>query len=137
VQLYTTNAVLNNNGIINAGAGLNPAAIYINGQNNTINLNGHSEVHGLIVGVGSNNGNVLSLNSRREPDGAGEHQVADRLAGRPVNFSGSFTVRAHLHGRSVEHQLQLSSYQLLGLTPNQQAIGAALDSALVNPTATC
>ena len=130
------NNTLTNTGAITA-SGNNPVAIDFEGSNNVVNLDGHSSVNGLIKAAGNANSNVLNLNftglSVAEIATLKAQLAADgALTGK--DSSGTFTVRGvtYTYDPLVVH-LNVSSYQLQGLTPNQARIGASLDSITTNP----
>ena len=72
-------------------------AISVSGNNNTINLNGHSSVNGTLQGANSGSNNRLEPQlHRRKPGGAGQLESATRgTGGYPGwnDFTGTFTVR--------------------------------------------
>jgi len=136
---------LNNWGAINAGIG-NPnaattgfpnVAVYVNGSNNTINLNGHSSVNGTLEGANSGSNNVLNLNFTGMTPAAIaalKAQLASQGWPGTNDFTGTFTVRGVTYYIDpLVLNLNVSSYQLQGLTPSQQAVGASLDSVTSNP----
>ena len=139
----TGNVTIGNWGVISAGQGTSTAAkagfpavaISVSGNNNTINLNGHSTVNGTIGGSGVNN--VLNLNfTGMTPLAiAGlKAQLASQGWPSTNDFQGTFTVRGVTYFVDpLVLNLNVSSYQLQGVTPNQQAIGASLDSITTNP----
>lgn len=128
---------LNNWGTITAGVG--GTAIYVEGHDNTINLNGHSNVNGMIVGAVGGSNNVLNMNFTGL-SAAAQKALRDELEAQgalygPVNG----VITCHVRGMLFQYDplvlnLNLSSYQQQGLTANQGAIGANLDSLTVNPT---
>ena len=135
---------INNWGLISAGSGIDPAAVSFSGSGNTMNLMGHSSVKGTIESTGG--GNVLNFAfTGLSPAAAAalRTQLLPYLTGQPS--SGSVTVRGvtylwdplivELNGKVSASSaiLAASSYQLQGLTHNQQAVGASLDSATTNP----
>ena len=127
---------VNNWGAIAAGSGTSPTSIAFSGSNNTLNLKGHSSVTGAIAATGSAN-NVLNIAfSGLSPATQAALKAQIGAQGNLTNFSGTFTVRGVTYVVDpMAIEFNLESYQLQGLTPNQQAIGASLDSALVNPPA--
>jgi outer membrane autotransporter protein len=141
VQGTENGLAINNWGLISAGAGRDPAAVSFSGNVNTLNLLGHSTVRGLIESTG--NGNVLNFAfSGLDPatSAALETQLSQYLNGKPS--TGSITVRGVTYTwdpmivewySNDSYTPSASSYQLQGATPNQQAIGASLDSAATNP----
>jgi outer membrane autotransporter protein len=112
-------------------------AILVNGSNNTINLNGHSSVYGKITGEGGTN-NVLNLNFT----GMSPSDIAalkanlnaqGALDGNAHNFT--FTVRGVTYTVDpLIAKVNVTSYEQQGVTPNQKALGASLDSIKTNPT---
>lgn len=135
VTLETSNAVLNNWGTISAGGGANAVGISVQGLNNTVNLNGHSSVNGLIA-ASSDSNNVLNLNfTGLSPQAIAALKAQIAAQGNTQNFTGSFTVRGVTYNVDpmVIH-INATSYQASALTPNQFAIAANLDSFAVNPT---
>ncbi|HWB60548.1 MAG TPA: autotransporter domain-containing protein [Chthoniobacteraceae bacterium] len=114
------------------------AAILMQGSDNTVILTGHSTTNGMIVATGSTNTNKLVLNfSGVSPLEQAiikqELQSMGALSG--TQSSGSFNFR----GTTIKWDplvivLKLTSYQAQALTPNQAAVGANLDSFVVNPT---
>ena len=138
ISSYLGHLTINNWGAIFAGSGLAPVAINLQtSSNNTINLDGHSSVNGKISAHGAVDSNALNLNF------TGMSPVAiaalkAQLAAQGVltghDSSGTFTVRGvNYNYDPLVLSLNVTSYQLQGLTPNQQAIGASLDSITYNP----
>ena len=113
-------------------------AIEIDGSGNVVNLNGHSAVLGKISLTGPANSNVVNLNF------TGVNVLTmitlrPLLLGQGVN-SGADANSVTFTLRGVTYDIDpaivnwnLSSYQLQGITPNQSAVGASLDSATSNP----
>ena len=134
IEIDTDSTTINNWGVITANGG--PVAILATGNNNTLNLNGHSSVIGQISFQGSNN--VVNLNfTGLSP--ATITALKSQLTPQGAN-SGAATPSVQFTLRGVSYDIDPaivnfnpSSYQLQGLTPNQQAIGASLDSATTNP----
>ena len=126
--------VINNWGTITANNGEGNAIVIINGNDNVINLNGHSTINGLISASGTNNVlNIAFTGVNAKAAKALRLQLGTALDGNPS--SGTFTVRGvtYTYDPLIVH-LDVSSYQEQGKTPNQKAIGANLDSFKVNPT---
>ncbi|HWB61711.1 MAG TPA: autotransporter domain-containing protein [Chthoniobacteraceae bacterium] len=126
-----------NNTITNWGAiqgGVDNTAILVSGNNNVVNLNGHSSVHGLISAVGSNN--ILNIDfTGMSPAAQAALKAQLNAQGNLNNFTGTFTVRGNTYTVDpMAIHLNLSSYQLQAVTPNQAAIGASLDSLIYNPS---
>jgi len=143
ISSNTGRLTINNWGTISAGSGLStttvpgfpPASILLSGGHNTVNLNGHSTTPGTIQATGV--GDVLNLNfTGMSPAAIAALKAQLAAQGYPANnFTGAFTVRGvTTFVDPLVIVLNLSSYQLQGITPNQQAIGANLDSFVVNPT---
>ncbi|MGB8353861.1 MAG: hypothetical protein WCD79_08255, partial [Chthoniobacteraceae bacterium] len=143
IQTLGSNVTINNYGVVAAGSGLSRAvepnfpavAISVIGDNNTVNLNGHSSVFGTIEGNGTNN--RLNLNFTGLTPAAIATLKAQIAQGvqTPEGFLGTFTVRGlTYYVDPLIINLNVTSYQQLGFTPNQRAIGASLDSIAVNPT---
>ena len=126
--------VINNWGTITANNGAGTAINIEQGNNNIINLNGHSTVNGKIVATGSNNVlNITFTGVNAKTAQTLRAQLGTALNGQPS--SGSFTVRGVTYTYDpLIVNLNVSSYQDLAKTPNQAAIGANLDSFKVNPT---
>jgi len=124
---------IDNWGMISTGAGLNQDAIKITGNDNTVKLKGHSTTNGLIAATGNNN--VLNFQfTGVSPASAAalKAELAPYLTGMPT--SGSVTFRGTtINWDPLIVGFNVSSYQLQGLTPNQQSIGANLDSLTYNP----
>ena len=142
VQGNQNGLALNNWGVISAGSGLHPAAASFSGNGNTINLFGHSTVNGLIESTGKDDVLNFAFSGLSPSAIAALHaQLAPYLNGRPS--SGSVTVRGvtyiwdplivEWNPAAGSNATIASSYQLQGVTPNQQAVGASLDSATANP----
>ena len=130
---YTADT-FNNYGKVTANGG--PLAINIAGTNNTLNLLGHSSVIGKIKVT--NTGNVVNLKfSGLSPVTISSLNGLLKVQGvntGVVTPSVTFTLRGVTYNIDPAIvNFAPSSYQLQGVTPNQQAIGASLDSALVNP----
>jgi fibronectin-binding autotransporter adhesin len=123
-----------NLGVIDAGS--NGVAIGIDGDNNTINLGGHSSVTGLIAASGSNN--VLNLsftgvNAAARANLVAQLSAIEALSGTAT--SGTFTFRGVTYTYDpLIVNVSTSSYAEQAKTPNQKAVGANLDSFTVNPT---
>jgi outer membrane autotransporter protein len=138
--------VVNNWGVISAGSGLDPVAVSFSGNGNTLNLLGHSSVNGMIQGSGKADVLNFAFSGLSPSAIAALHaHLAPYLNGQPS--SGSVTVRGVTYtwdplivewdvsiGSNPGGGAIVSSYQLQGVTPNQQAVGASLDSATANPT---
>jgi len=128
-----SNNVITNWGTISVGPG-GQAIEITNGNNNVINLSGHSSVNGLISATGTNN--VLNIAFTGVSSKAAKNlraQLGTALNGQPS--SGTFTVRGVTYTYDpLIVNVDVSSYQQQGRTPNQRAIGANLDSFKVNPT---
>ena len=138
ISSNTGKLTLNNWGAISAGSGLTPVAINLqSSSNNTVNLDGHSSVNGKISDHGAVDSNHLNLNfTGMSP--AAIAALKAQLAAQGVltghDSTGTFTVRGvNYNYNPLVLSLNVSSYQLQGLTPNQAAIGASLDSAAINP----
>ena len=123
--------------IVPSGIANHGNAIDISGDNNVVNLNGHSAVYGKISLSGANN--VVNLNFTGV-NVATLNALNAQLHSQGVG-SGSDTPSVIFTLRGVTYDIDpamvnghLLSYQLQGVTPNQAAVGAALDTALVNPT---
>ncbi|MGB8356689.1 MAG: autotransporter outer membrane beta-barrel domain-containing protein, partial [Chthoniobacteraceae bacterium] len=149
IRTVGDNITINNWGNISAGSGLSDAtvsgypavAVSVNGNNNTINLNGHSTVNGTLEGITIGN-NVLNLNFTGLSPTAiaavkSELTAQGWYPGDPT-FSGTFNVRGltyYVDPLTINlGGLTAGSYQVQGFTPNQKAIGASLDSITFNPT---
>lgn len=156
ISIYGDNTVINNWGVIASGTtsgtaveftGISSAivppvpttdAIVISGSGNVVNLNGHSAVLGKISIDGPANSNTVNLNftgvnvatlaalnAQLHSEGVGSGTDATSVI---------FTLRGVTYNIDpAVVNFHLSSYQLQGLTPNQSAVGASLDSATVNP----
>ncbi|XHR30199.1 MAG: autotransporter domain-containing protein [Chthoniobacteraceae bacterium] len=125
---------ITNLGVIDSGS--NGYAIAIDGDNNTINLGGHSSVTGLISGTGNNN--VLNLsftgvNAAERANLVAQLNSIEALSGTAT--SGTFTFRGVTYTYDpLIVNVTTSSYAEQAKTPNQKAVGANLDSFTVNPT---
>ena len=130
---------INNWGMIASGGGKDPTGISLDyTTNNVINLNGFSTVKGLIYASAAGNTNILNLNFAGLSPGRISDlrsQLKDDGALNGQASSGSFTLRGvtYTWDPLVVH-LNVSSFQLMGVTPGQQAVGAALDGFNTNPT---
>jgi len=139
------NLTINNYGAISAGsgpaepglpAGFPNVAVSISGNNNTINLNGHSSVNGTLQGTGSNN--VLNLDFTGVSPAALANLKAQLAAqGWPGtnDFTGTFTLRGvTYYVDPIPLDITgITSYEGQAITPNQFALAVSLDSATVNP----
>jgi outer membrane autotransporter protein len=131
VDDYASNGVLKNWGMI-SGAGL---GIYIDGNNNTLDLNGHSSVIGKISVLGTTN--VVNLNFT----GLSPATIAvltAQLVPQGVNSGNPTSATFSLRGVNYNIDPAIiyfhpSSYQLQAKTPNQAVIGRNLDSLTANP----
>ncbi|HWB60412.1 MAG TPA: autotransporter domain-containing protein, partial [Chthoniobacteraceae bacterium] len=154
VAIDGNNTRLDNWGVISGGTGspvgaafATPAlpppdiehgdSILVSGSGNVINLNGHSWVIGKITVEGPTNSNTVNLNfTGLTPLQIANlnSQLSSQGVGSGSDTSVTFTVRGVTYDidPAVIH-FNMSSYQLQGVTPNQSAIGAALDSAQTNP----
>jgi len=120
--------VINNWGAISVSSG-GTAIQIINGNNNVITLSGHSSVNGPITASGTNN--VLNLAFTGMSSQAAE-KLRAQINGQT---SGAFTVRGVTYTYDpLIVNIDVSSYEKQGRTPNQRAVGANLDSFKVNPT---
>lgn len=155
-----TNCAVTNWGVISAGAGgygiylggnyaignsvtdwglvsANGVAIYILGDDNTINLDGHPAVKGLIDANGT--GNVLNLQLTGVNDELRKSINAElKKEGIPYNngeaSSGQLTVRGSTYTWDpLIVNVHTSSYEGQAVTANEFAIGANLDSLTYNP----
>jgi len=138
---------INNYGVIAAGAGASQAvvngfpavAVSVSGNNNSINLYDHSAVYGTLEGSKGAN-NVLNLKftgvSPQEYQALVQQLEAQGWSPANPSFTGLFTLRGVTYyvDPLILTISGITSYQLQGLTPNQSAVGASLDSAIVNPT---
>lgn len=132
IDIFAENITINNYGTLSPGAGNNPHAIVISGNNNTVNLLGHSVTNGIVMATGT--GNVLNV----KLTGFTPAQIAQLRTEFAPYLTGSPT--ANLTGIPITSRgfsvswdplivnLNLQSYQLQGLTPNQKSVGASLDS---------
>ena len=134
----TGHLTINNWGAVNAGTGLTPSSIKITGNNFVINMNGHSTVNGKITASDTvADSNVLNLHY------TGVSLLAQAILRASLQAQGVLDGHEHdftytIRGNTVVVdpivvQLSLSSYQQQGITPNQQAVGANLDSLTYNP----
>lgn len=138
--------VINNWGTISAGNDPRPLlerdAIHVRGSNNVINLEGHSAVYGKITvvnGGDTTSTNVVNLNFTGV-DAATLASLRASVLAQGGN-TGQDTPLVTFTLRGVTYVIDpaivtfaMSSYQLQGLTANQQSVGANLDSMKVNPT---
>jgi outer membrane autotransporter protein len=136
VQGNQNSLALNNWGVITAGSGFQPAAVRFSGNRNTINLFGHSAVNGLIESTGKDNVLNFAFSGISPSMADALHaQLMPYLNGQPS--SGSVTIRGVTYVWDpviVEWDItDVSSYELQGVTPNQRAVGASLDSATADP----
>jgi uncharacterized protein with beta-barrel porin domain len=145
IQGNENNLAVNNWGVISAGAGLNPVAVSFGGNGNRLSLLGHSSVNGVIQGIGKNDVLDFAFSGLSPSALSALHaQLAPYLNGQPS--SGSVTVRGVTYtwdplivewyasnGSNTGGTTSVRSYELAGLTGNQRAVGASLDSASSNP----
>jgi uncharacterized protein with beta-barrel porin domain len=135
-------------GLICAGSGSHQIAVNFSGSSNTINLLGHSVVRGLMLGTGQDNILNFAFSGLSTAAAAAlDDSLAPYLTG--TVSSGSVTVRGvkytwdpliiEFNGstrftrEALAAAIAASSYEFRGITSNQQAIGASLDSATTNP----
>ena len=124
------NLTINNWGTITSGSGLNPAAIALNGNNNTINLFGHSTVNGLIKATGSNNLLNFAFSGVTPGQKLGiQNQLAPYLNGLDSSGSALILGVTYIWDPLIIHlNLSVISYVSQAHTSNQQAVGGSLDS---------
>lgn len=128
VTIYNWGVIASGNG------GTIPTAIYLDGNNNTINLNGHSSVFGKITAEGTNN--VLNINfTGMNPASIAALNAQLAAQGYPSNnFTGTFTVRGVTYVIDpLKVNVNVTSYEQFALTPNQLAVAQSLDSLTTNP----
>ena len=113
--------------------------IYVSGTGNVVNLEGHSAVYGKIQGIADASGNAVNT-LNLDFTGLTSAEIAEiEAAVAAYNASDkstdlTFTVRGVTY--VVDPMIvntNLLSYQLQGLTGNQSAVGANLDSLATNP----
>ena len=133
---------LTNWGVISAtttDASGTAVGIYVSGTGNVVNLEGHSAVYGKIQGIADASGNAVNT-LNLDFTGLTSAEIAEiEAAVAAYNASDkstdlTFTVRGVTY--VVDPMIvntNLLSYQLQGLTGNQSAVGANLDSLATNP----
>lgn len=118
-------------------------AIYVRGNGNIVNLEGHSslgdagetaKITGHMVDP-SGNANTLNVNFTGLSPAAIAELKSELTAIRDASGNGIFHVRGVTYQVDpMEIRFDLSSYELQGDTRNQKVIGANLDGLTANPT---